>query len=74
MTFNQWEFGMEKRYSERTMEFYRKKILPEEERETLMKWDGLFRWFKSPNILCIEDYPPNKTNSKNSRDHECAEH
>jgi hypothetical protein len=57
---------MEKRYSERTVEFYRKKILPEEERATLIKWDGSFRWFRSPNILCIEHYRPipNKTNSQ----------
>ena len=51
---------MEKRYSVADEEFYRKLILPEEERShyTSAKWDGSFRWFRSPNVVCIEHYRP----------------
>jgi hypothetical protein len=68
---NQLEFSMEKRYSERTVDFYRKKNLPEEERATLIKWDGSFRWFRSPNVLCIEHYRPIPNKNKLSK---CAAH
>jgi hypothetical protein len=29
---------------------------PEEERArwTLAKWEGGFRWFRSPNVICLE--------------------
>ena len=49
---------MEKRYSVKDEEFYRKLILPEEERShyTSAKWDGSFRWFRSPNVVCIEHF------------------
>jgi hypothetical protein len=51
-----------RRYSEAEEAFYRHLIFPEEERRQLTsaKWDGSFRWFRSPNIIPIEKYrrPP----------------
>jgi hypothetical protein len=37
-------------------EIMRDLVFPEEERAqwTAAKWDGGFRWFKSPNVICLE--------------------
>jgi hypothetical protein len=36
----------------------RELILPEEDRAryTSAKWEGGYRWFRSPNIVCLEKY------------------
>jgi hypothetical protein len=33
-------------------------VIPEEDRAsyTTMKWNGGFRWFRSPNVVCLEHY------------------
>jgi hypothetical protein len=37
-------------------EVMRDLVFPEEERArwTTAKWDGGYRWFKSPNVICLE--------------------
>ena len=38
---------------------YRKIILPEEDRRIYMSnapWQGGYRWFRSPNVICLEKY------------------
>jgi hypothetical protein len=49
---------MEKRFSTSEEGFYRRLVLPEEDRDRLNKppWCGGYRWFKSENIVCIEHY------------------
>jgi hypothetical protein len=47
---------MEKRFSVREEAFYRKLILPEEDKDELTPPRGGFRWFKSENIICFEHY------------------
>ena len=49
---------MEKRYSEKEVEFFHDWIFPEEDRHlyTTAKWDGSFRWFKTVNVVCFEHY------------------
>lgn len=39
-------------------EFFRALIFPEEDRAlfTTAKWSGGHRWFRSPNVVCIEHY------------------
>jgi hypothetical protein len=31
-------------------------VIPEEDRQqyTTVKWSGEYRWFKSPNVICLE--------------------
>jgi hypothetical protein len=38
--------------------FWRKLILPEEDRRlyTSTPWTGGYRWFRSPNVVCLEKY------------------
>jgi hypothetical protein len=38
--------------------FARQLFLPEEEgaKYTSVKWDGGYRWFRSPNVVCLEKY------------------
>jgi hypothetical protein len=38
--------------------FARQLILPEEDRAKYpaVKWDGGYRWFRSPNVVCLEKY------------------
>jgi hypothetical protein len=38
--------------------FARQLFLPEEERAKYpaVKWDGGYRWFRSPNVVCLEKY------------------
>jgi hypothetical protein len=47
-----------RRYAESDEAFYRRLILPEEQRRllTTAKWDGSFRWFRSPNVIPFEKY------------------
>jgi hypothetical protein len=35
---------------------WRKLILPEEDRNPARLWLGSFRWFRSPNVIRLEDY------------------
>jgi hypothetical protein len=46
---------MKKRYSEKEEDFWRKMILPEEDRDGV-KWKGGYRWFRSPNVVPIEHW------------------
>jgi hypothetical protein len=41
----------------------RRLVYPEEERHlhTPLPWTGGFRWFRSPNVICLERYRPIKT-------------
>jgi hypothetical protein len=38
--------------------FLRQCTIPEEDRAryTSAKWDGGYRWFRSPNVVCLEKY------------------
>jgi hypothetical protein len=39
--------------------FWQKLILPEEDRRRLfptMPWTGSYRWFRSPNVICLEQH------------------
>jgi hypothetical protein len=37
--------------------FWRKLVLPQEDRMRLgIPWHGGFRWFRSPNVVCIEQW------------------
>jgi hypothetical protein len=38
--------------------FLRQFVFPEEERPlwTTATWDGSYRWFQSPNVICLERY------------------
>jgi hypothetical protein len=38
--------------------FARQLFLPEEERAKYpaAKWEGGYRWFRSPNVVCLEKY------------------
>jgi hypothetical protein len=49
---------IEKKFSPATEAFYRKRILPEEDRRDRLgvEWKGGYRWFKSPNVVPIEHY------------------
>ena len=53
---------MKRRYSEKEETFWRKMVLPEEDRLVLLtnvEWTGVgYRWFRSPNIVCLEHYKP----------------
>ena len=44
--------------------FLRNLVIPEEDRFKYMTkpWSGEYRWFRSPNIVCLEHYrrPPPK--------------
>jgi hypothetical protein len=44
-----------KRYDE-DHAFIRQFVVPEEDRHlfTSLKWAGEYRWFRSPNVVCIE--------------------
>ena len=37
-------------------------MFPEEDRHlyTTKPWDAGYRWFRSPNILCLEQYRPRR--------------
>jgi len=47
---------MDERQREDT--FLREWTIPEEDRAkyTTQPWSGEYRWFRSPNIVCIEQY------------------
>jgi hypothetical protein len=49
---------MEKKRSPEMEAFYRKFILPEEDRDRLTKppWCGGYRWFRSANVVALEHY------------------
>ena len=38
--------------------FLRQLVLPEEDRAkyTSQPWSGEYRWFRSPNVVCLEHY------------------
>ena len=49
---------LEKRYSEKEEAFWRKMILPQEDRAYLTgaEWKGGYRWFRSVNVVPIEHW------------------
>jgi hypothetical protein len=49
---------IKKRYQLKDEEFFRSMMFPEEDRHryTCKPWDGSFRWFRAPNVSCIEHY------------------
>ena len=50
---------IERRFSAKAEEFYRKLVLPEEDRMRLSgaEWKGVgYRWFRSENVLPLEHY------------------
>jgi hypothetical protein len=36
--------------------FWQKLVLPEEERRWIRDWKGGYRWFRSPDVICLERY------------------
>ena len=56
---------MERRYSGEEERFYRKRILPEEDRTSHTSVGGKsFRWFRSHNIVCIEHFRRHQGNNR----------
>jgi hypothetical protein len=49
-----------KRYSEDDERTLRILIFPEEDRGffTRERWTGGFRWYRAPNVVCLEHYRP----------------
>jgi hypothetical protein len=49
---------MERRFSAKDEAFYRKLILPEEDRAeyTALQPRRSYRWFRSTNVVCLEHY------------------
>ena len=47
---------MEKRYSPQTESFYRRSILPEEEKTFPTTPGYSYRWFRSENVIPLEHY------------------
>ena len=49
---------MSGQHSDGDEQFLRELIFAEEDRQTHTseKWTGGFRWFRSPNVICIEQY------------------
>ena len=50
-------------YSADDEAFFRAMVFLEEERSrfTAAEWDGSFRWFSSPNVVCFEKYQRTRT-------------
>jgi hypothetical protein len=43
------------RISDKEHTFWRRLVLPQEDRRTT--WAGVgYRWFRSPNVICLEHY------------------
>jgi hypothetical protein len=62
---------VEKNRSPKDEEALRQYIMAEEDRRRLTpeKWGGGYRWFRSPNIVCLEHYrvsPPSAPKQKAS--------
>jgi hypothetical protein len=49
---------LEKRFSTKDEAFYRRLILPEEDRTeyAAVKSSRSYRWFRSANVVCLEHY------------------
>ena len=43
---------------QRDEDFFREWTVPEEDRAkyTTQPWTGEYRWFRSPNVVCLEHY------------------
>jgi hypothetical protein len=56
---------MKKRYTFDEETFWRKLVVPEEDRAsfTSAEWKGGYRWFRDPRIICLEHYRVTETNS-----------
>lgn len=52
---------VEKRHSSHAEAFYRKQILPEEDKAEPTPPRCGFRWFRSKNIVCLEHYRKSET-------------
>jgi len=46
------------RHDEDEVAWWRTFVFPEEDRPlfTTAKWDGGYRWFRAPNVVCLEQY------------------
>jgi len=53
--------------SEEDKAFFRQLVIPEEDRFKYMSrpWAGEYRWFRSPNVECLEHYRRRKSPSGN---------
>jgi hypothetical protein len=53
--------------------FWRKLVLPQEERMRLgIPWHGGYRWFRSPNVICIEQWRRKARSPKDWQDRDGA--
>jgi hypothetical protein len=45
-------------WEEETDQFWQQLIFPGEDRHlhTSQPWNGGYRWFRSPNVVCLEQY------------------
>jgi hypothetical protein len=51
---------MRPRYTEKEHSFWRSLVLPQEEPRRLTQWHGKgYRWFRSPNVVPIEQWRRN---------------
>jgi hypothetical protein len=60
---------MGKQHSDGYEQFLRELIFAEEDRQlhTPEKWTSGFRWFRSPNVVCIEHYRLHQSQRANPR-------
>ena len=49
---------LERRYTDEDDRYFRELTVPEEDRAlwTTSPWDGSYRWFRSENVVCLEQY------------------
>ena len=48
--------------------FWQKLVLPQEDRMRLgIPWQGGYRWFRSPNVVCLEQWRQKKAQGKRAR-------
>lgn len=53
---------LNRRYTEEDEVFFNTWVFPEEDRHlfTTAPWSGGYRWFRSPNVICLEKYQPSR--------------
>lgn len=53
----QLAINIKKTYSEEEEAFWRSLIVPVEDKPPhALQWAGGYRWFRSPNVVCLEKY------------------
>jgi hypothetical protein len=52
--------GLVRRYAAEEENFFKAMIFPEEDRPlyTRERWSRGFRWYRAPNVVCLEHYRP----------------